>query len=89
MRLTYRTVRVLMAVAAHPGSSNRAIGERAGMADQGQTSKLLARLQGFGLIENTGRGSTRGEPNVWTLTAKGWEVHGAIALQDSPRVITA
>ena len=83
MRLTYRTVRVLMAVAANPGSSNRTIGEGAGMADQGQTSKLLTRLQGLGLVENTGRGSTRGEPNVWTLTNKGWELYGAIGLQTS------
>jgi AcrR family transcriptional regulator len=79
MRLTYRTVRVLMAVAANPGASNRTIGETAGMADQGQTSKLLARLQGLGLVENLGAGRARGGPNAWTLTPRGWEVHAAIA----------
>ena len=31
MRLTYRTVRVLMSVAAHPGSSNREIGIASGV----------------------------------------------------------
>ncbi|HTA14442.1 MAG TPA: TetR family transcriptional regulator [Solirubrobacteraceae bacterium] len=81
MRLTYRTVRVLMEVAANPGSSNRTIGDRAGIPDQGQASKLLARLQGFGLIENAGRGLTRGEPNMWTLTQRGWDVHGVISNQ--------
>jgi AcrR family transcriptional regulator len=79
MRLTYRTVRVLMAVAEHPGSSNRAVADGAGIADQGQISKLLARLHGLGLIENTGAGSARGEPNAWTLTSKGNSVQTVIA----------
>jgi AcrR family transcriptional regulator len=81
MRLTYRTVRVLTAVAEQPGSSNRAVGASAGIPDQGQISKLLTRLHTLALIENTGAGSTRGEPNAWTLTARGWEIHGAIARQ--------
>jgi AcrR family transcriptional regulator len=81
MRLTYRTVRVLMAVAERPGSSNRTVGACAGIPDQGQISKLLTRLHNLGLIDNNGAGSTRGEPNAWTLTARGWEIHGAIAQQ--------
>src|ERR1022692_2533019 len=81
MRLTYRTVRVLMATATHPGSSNRVIADTAEVTDQGQMSKLLARLHDIGLIENTGGGATRGEPNAWTLTEKGWRVQGAIAEQ--------
>ena len=78
MRLTYRTIRVLTALAAHPGASNRVIGEESGIADQGQISKLLARLQGLGLIENTRSGFARGEANAWTLTPKGWDIHTAI-----------
>jgi AcrR family transcriptional regulator len=78
MRLTYRTVRVLLAVAARPGGSNRQVADAAGITDQGQISKLLGRLQGLGLIENTGAGSVRGAPNAWVLTAKGWEVETAI-----------
>jgi AcrR family transcriptional regulator len=81
MRLTYRTVCVLMAVAANPGSSNRVIAEAAGVMDQGQMSKLLARLAQLDLIANTGAGPARGEPNAWTLTDKGWQVQGAIAEQ--------
>ena len=54
MRITYRTVRVLMTIAASPGASNRGIASEAGIADQGQVSKLLARLEHLGLIENTG-----------------------------------
>jgi AcrR family transcriptional regulator len=71
MRLTYRTVRVLIAVAERPGASNRALGNLAGIADQGQISKLLRRLQRIGLIENTGAGAGQGAPNAWRLTATG------------------
>lgn len=78
MRLTYRTVRVLISVAEHPGSSNREVGLAAGMQDQGQTSKLLTRLTRLGLIENAGAGQARGAPNQWTLTRKGIEVEQAV-----------
>lgn len=85
MRLTYRTVRVLMAIAALGGRgtypSNRAVANAAEVTDQGQMSKLLARLHDIGLIENTGGGATRGEPNAWTLTDKGRRVQGAITEQ--------
>jgi AcrR family transcriptional regulator len=83
MRLTYRTVRVLMAVAATPGGSNRQLADASEITDQGQISKLLARLHRLGLIENTGAGSVRGAPNSWVLTPRGWEVQGAIA-RNSP-----
>jgi AcrR family transcriptional regulator len=79
MRLTYRTVRVLGAVAANPGASNREIGLSAGMEDQGQISKLLARLQRLDLIHNTRPPVARGAPNAWGLTERGWEVQRAIA----------
>jgi AcrR family transcriptional regulator/DNA-binding MarR family transcriptional regulator len=79
MRLTYRTMRVLVSVAEHPGSSNRTIAERAGIGDQGQASKLLARLHRLDLIENEGGDPARGEPNAWTLTTTGKEVHNTIA----------
>jgi AcrR family transcriptional regulator len=79
MRLTYRTVRVLMAVAGTPGGSNRQVADESGIVDQGQISKLLARLHGLGLIEKTGAGSMRGAPNSWVLTEKGWEVQAALS----------
>jgi AcrR family transcriptional regulator len=74
MRLTYRTVRVLEAVAEHPGFSNRMVRESAEIADEGQCSKLLARLERFGLLANTGAGHAKGEPNSWRLTSKGLQV---------------
>jgi AcrR family transcriptional regulator len=74
MRLTYRTVRVLLAIAADPGTSNRQVGAAAGIDDQGQISKLLARLEKLGLVYNSGAGQVRGAPNAWLLTKKGIEV---------------
>jgi len=71
MRLTYRTVRVLLAIAASPGSSNRRISADAGIEDQGQISKLLSRLERLGLIENAGAGRGRGASNAWMLTDRG------------------
>jgi AcrR family transcriptional regulator/DNA-binding MarR family transcriptional regulator len=84
MRLTYRTVRVLLAIAADPGASNRRVSEAADVSDQGQISKLLARLEHLGLIENDGAGPLRGEPNVWRLTPKGAEIERAIRRQATP-----
>jgi AcrR family transcriptional regulator len=81
MRLTYRTVRVLMAVAARPGGSNRLLAEEAGITDQGQISKLLARLDRLGLIINERMGSARGAPNAWALTERGLEVQRAVGGQ--------
>jgi hypothetical protein len=71
MRLTYRTVRVLMVVAERPGASNREIAEGAGVIDQGQISKLLNRLERLGLVENHGLGQLYGTANAWRLTASG------------------
>jgi AcrR family transcriptional regulator len=81
MRLTYRTVRVLAAIASDPGSSNRRIATAADVADQGQISKLLSRLQALGLIANTGGDHSKGEPNAWTLTSKGEDVQRSLHAQ--------
>lgn len=79
MRLTYRTMMVLVAVGDNPGSSNREVATGADISDQGQISKLLARLQGLGLVENVNDDVVRGAPNAWALTDRGREVHDAIA----------
>jgi DNA-binding MarR family transcriptional regulator len=71
MRLTYRTVRVLMAIADRPNASNRVLGEHAEIKDQGQISKLLGRLQRIGLVANSGLGHQQGAPNAWALTEAG------------------
>jgi DNA-binding MarR family transcriptional regulator len=78
VRVTYLTARVLEYLAEHPGASNRLIAEYAGVADEGQMSKLLMRLERVGLIENPGRARVKGAPNAWTLTAKGEEAERAV-----------
>ncbi len=70
MRLTYRTIRVLHAIGERPGISNRSVGREAGVSDQGQISKLLARLERLGLIANRGV-HVQGEANAWRLTPAG------------------
>jgi AcrR family transcriptional regulator len=85
MRLTYRTVRVLECIAEAPGASNRVVGEHAGVTDQGQISKLLARLERLGLAENSGVGHSKGEPNSWRLTVLGERVTAQLALSTRPR----
>jgi AcrR family transcriptional regulator/DNA-binding MarR family transcriptional regulator len=89
MRLTYRTARVLEVVAQNPGVSNRRVGEHAGIADQGQVSKLLARLQRLGLLANTGEGHARGERNAWQLTPLGERVTRQLSLDTHLRERTA
>src|SRR5271165_3743945 len=78
MRLTYRTVRVLTVIAAQPGASNREIAERSGIVDQGQISKLLARLARLELVENgrtvpltAHRRSSRGGAALSTVATPG------------------
>jgi AcrR family transcriptional regulator len=80
MRLTYRTMRVLEAIADAPGISNRGVGLCAEIADQGQISKLLSRLERLGLAANGGEGHAKGEPNAWTLTPMGREVAQTIRI---------
>jgi AcrR family transcriptional regulator len=77
MRLTYRTVRVLKAIASHPGASNREIALASGVSDQGQMSKLLSRLARAELIENRGPGQQMGGANAWYLTNGGARVERA------------
>jgi AcrR family transcriptional regulator/DNA-binding MarR family transcriptional regulator len=80
-RLTVRTHLVLTAIAqlsegALVPPSNVDISKAAGVRDQGQISRLLRRLEGHGLIQNTG-GATAGIPNAWRLTPRGEELLSA------------
>jgi AcrR family transcriptional regulator/DNA-binding MarR family transcriptional regulator len=77
LRVTYRTIRVLIAIAEQPDASNRQVARASGVVDQGQISKLLRRLRDLGLIENRGDGAAKGRANAWRLTALGAEVQRA------------
>jgi AcrR family transcriptional regulator len=84
MRLTYRTVRVLAAVAQTPAASNREIAAGSGISDPAQISKLLARLAGLDLIENVSPRRGQRGTNAWRLTARGVRLqratHGIVEL---------
>jgi AcrR family transcriptional regulator/DNA-binding PadR family transcriptional regulator len=88
-RLTVRTHLVLSAIVelsegALVAPSNVDISKAAGVRDQGQISRLLRRLEGHGLLENTG-GATAGVPNAWHLTSRGEEVLSATGSEATPR----
>ena len=85
MRLTYRTALVLRCIAGEPGATNRVVGEHAGVADPGQISKLLRRLERLGLVVNTGGGHLSGEPNAWELTVHGRQVVGRLGIDTGRR----
>ncbi len=77
-RLTYRTARVLKVIAHAPGASNVEIADRVEVADQGQISRLLARLARQQLIENTAP-DLPGAANAWRLTRRGRRLESTIA----------
>ena len=82
IRMTYRTMRTVIAVSEHSGASNAEIARAAGVADQGQISKLLARLEREKLVTNAGRGAAhRGEANSWRLTPAGQRLANALLAQ--------
>lgn len=82
IRVTYRTVRVLTAIAeltsADQAPSSTQVARHAEVTDLGQMSKLLARLARAGLVENTALGISKGEAYAWRLTSRGQQVHTAI-----------
>jgi hypothetical protein len=84
IRATHRTILVLRAIEQAPYSNNREVAEAAGLTDEGQTSKLLARLERQGVIENVGIGAARGEPNAWLLTASGRRALSLIGASGAP-----
>lgn len=65
-------------IADQPGLSNIEIAVRSGIADQGQISKLLARLARLELAENASDQRTKGTPNAWSLTSRGSDVELAM-----------
>ena len=75
----------LLAIAANPGASNREIADVSGVADQGQISKLLRRLEHLGLIHNAGA-PVKGEADAWRLTSKGHQLQETFD-QIAPRAV--
>jgi AcrR family transcriptional regulator len=86
-RITHRTLSVLTAVAEQSqrgsGPSNRQIADAAGITDQGQISRLLARLSARGLVENARDVSAKGQANAWRLTPRGQEIERVVGGETS------
>jgi len=78
-RMTALTHEVLASVAklsaVESNPSNREVANLAGVKDEGQISKLLARLERHGLLQNTGGHPAAG--NAWQLTLRGEELLAA------------
>jgi AcrR family transcriptional regulator len=72
-RLTYRTL--------------LALSDRVGIKDQGQISKLLARLCELGLIENGGAGQVHGAANAWRLASTGTHLIQDIGRRSRPNTM--
>jgi DNA-binding MarR family transcriptional regulator len=77
-RLNHRVVSVLNAVAAEPGLSNIEIAERVGVESKAHTSRLLARMERFGLIENRVLDAMPFQANAWRLTGSGKQLRATI-----------
>jgi DNA-binding MarR family transcriptional regulator len=73
----HREIQVLGVLAHEPGLSNRQVGLRAGVEDEGHTSRLLARLARLGLVENAP--NRRPGLTAWRLTASGEQLQTAAA----------
>jgi DNA-binding MarR family transcriptional regulator len=69
-RLTARAQMALAAVAGRPGLNNREVSEVIGLADQGQVSRMMKRLQEQGLVENT-QAHVKRLARAWRLTVDG------------------
>jgi AcrR family transcriptional regulator/predicted transcriptional regulator len=74
---------VLAALADEPGLSNAELARRSGVGDQGQMSRLLARLGRLGVVENRLHpGDLPVASNAWYLTSSGAAVEHTIRAQE-------
>jgi len=72
-----RSRQCLHYLAQCPGASNYQVGKSLNIAHQSQTSRLLARLAGMGLLVKLA--GAPGRPNAWSLTPEGERVVRALA----------
>jgi AcrR family transcriptional regulator len=91
LRVTHRTLRVLEAIAelgqSGPYPSNTQVADRAGIADLGQASKLLRRLQEQELIKEVSgnAGKRTGAAYQWRLTQLGEELERVYSTSPTSR----
>jgi AcrR family transcriptional regulator len=69
---SFRARQCVVYIAAHPGASNRQIGDGIGLDHRGQVSALLQRLSRLGLLSKTA--GRPGQANSWRPTHRGQQV---------------
>lgn len=79
LSLSPRSLMLLRAVGEAPDASNRMLARRTGIADEGQISRMLARLEQLDLVCNDS--ASRTGTNAWTLSAKGAQL---LSIQSRP-----
>ncbi len=65
-------------IAAESGLTNKEVSSRTGVGDDAHASRLLARLERLGLIENDRKRHGRSNRKAWSLTAAGEAVQAAL-----------
>jgi DNA-binding MarR family transcriptional regulator len=77
-RLNSRAVSALEVIGAEAGLTSKGVSSRTGVNDDAQMSRLLARLERLGLIENARERHGRANRKDWKITAAGQGVKDAI-----------
>jgi DNA-binding MarR family transcriptional regulator len=89
-RMNSRAVSALKVIGAEAGLTSKEVSSRTGVNDDAQSSRLLARLERLGLIENTRNRGSRAHRKAWNLTAAGQKVQDAIEREaNAPEPISA
>ncbi|HEX4187793.1 MAG TPA: TetR family transcriptional regulator [Solirubrobacteraceae bacterium] len=83
IRVTYRTMRVLSAIAEMPGACSKEIADAADVSDNGQISKIMRRLEQNGLVKSS-TARARYEPHEWRLTPRGERLAEAVLADLAP-----
>jgi DNA-binding MarR family transcriptional regulator len=77
-RLNSRAVSALEVIGAEAGLTSKDVSSRTGVNDDAQMSRLLARLERLGLIENARKRHGRANRKDWQLTAAGQKMKDAL-----------
>jgi DNA-binding MarR family transcriptional regulator len=83
LALAPRRYEALMYLASRSDASNREIAAAIGIGDDGQASRLLARMEDLGLIHNR-TPYNDGAANAWELTADGRRLVQALENAQQP-----
>jgi DNA-binding MarR family transcriptional regulator/AcrR family transcriptional regulator len=84
-RMDRQVVSVLRVIGDQPWLTSREVRQRAGLEDPAPIAKLLAHLEGLGLVASARDAHRKGAPKVWLLTAAGEKLDTAIGRETPSR----